>query len=41
MLVKSINIIDKKVSNKLQVGEFSNKAPILRNTAQQDEPGVK
>ena len=23
----------------LMVGEFSNKAPILRNAAQQDEPG--
>ena len=37
----SINIIDVAISAKLLVGEFSNKAPILRNIAQQDEPGVK
>jgi hypothetical protein len=31
----------KKDANKPLVGEFSNNAPILRKSAQQDEPGFK
>ena len=31
----------KKDANKPLVGEFSNNAPILRKSAQQDEPGVE
>ena len=32
---------DEITSNHFVVGDFSNKAPILRNFAQQDEPGTK
>ena len=31
----------KKDANKPLAGEFSNNAPILRKSAQQDEPGFK